>query len=114
MLSSLFDKEMTDIKKNITLSYIHLRTCAPILSMAYWYLDGGFFYCPMTCTLYRVCQVPMKRQYITLMQSLQLKCIYSPDVLGFQIAAVIFGSVLIYRNVSDEWYDLLCNKWFDH
>ena len=98
----IFDKkEMTDIKENITPSYIYLRTFAPILSMAYlvfgwWFLLLSYDLHPISCLL-----SPNEEtiHYIDADSAVEIK--YSSYVLGFQVAAVCIGIVLMVAFVTN-------------
>lgn len=98
----LFNKDLPDIKKNITCSYVHLRTFAPILSTIYlivgwWLLLLSYDLHPVSCL-----SGPNEDtiHYIEKGGAVEIK--YSPHWLGFQIAAVVIGAILLIAVVLNS------------
>ena len=91
----IFNSSMSDIKKNTTSSYTNLRTFAPILST--FYLIVGWWLLLLSYDLHPIsCLAGPNEEtmhYITEEFAVEIK--YSPYVLGFQIAAVFIGAILL-------------------
>ena len=92
---SIFKKKLSDIKKNITSSYIKLRTFAPILSTFYlvvgwWLLLLSYDLHPVSCL-----SGPNEDTISYNFEENAVQIRHSPHWLRFQTAAVIIGTIFI-------------------